>query len=241
MRWDHLYEVVWALKNGRGVTIQDRSPWWGSYDCEIYPDDLLECNIIIIQGYLLFTNKKIADLFDTRIFIDVNDENILYRRLCRHNSIEGINYIHDVVIPVSKEYEDEQKANAEEIFNSNVSSISPLTDDIIKCINLQLYTSKFEDNLVMPNRKDDNFWQVYPGDLLSDHEWHPIDFTDLKEHVQKQKQALDRGKVVPGNTFEYRKNQNTGNYEVRLSHDGPKYRHISRYTQEPTIPKQTLR
>lgn len=240
IRWKHLREVVRALKNGSGVTIQDRSLWWGAYDCEICPDDLFEYNIILIQGYLLFIDKAIADLFDTRIFIEVNDENILYRRLCRDNSIKGIHYIHAAVIPASKEYEAEQRATSK-IFDSNINSISALTDDVIKYINLQLYTSKFEDNLVIPNKKDVSFWQVYPGDLLSDHEWHPVDFADLKDHVQNQKQALDTGHRIDGNTFQYRRNPNTGNYEVRLSHDGDKYRHLFRYTREPTLPKQRLR
>jgi uridine kinase len=237
IRWDHLYEVLTALKNGKGTIIQDRSPWWGSYNCEIYPDDISKYNIMIVQGYLLFTDEKIHDLFNNMIFVDVNDENILYRRVQRNNTIEGINYIHDVVIPASKEYQDKQKAAADKIFDSNFSTINALADDLIKYINLQLYTNKFEDNLVVPNVNDERLWQVHPGDLLSDHEWHPIDFNDLKDHAQKQKQALDSGSIVQGNTFEYRKNQNTDDYEVRLSLDGVKYRHIFRYTRKPTLPK----
>jgi hypothetical protein len=57
-------------------------------------------------------------------------------------------------------------------------------------------------------------WEVKEGDLLSDHEWHPIDFSE-------------KSKMIQEGIFEYRRNPNTDRYEVRLSHDN--YRHIFRY------------
>jgi len=82
-------------------------------------------------------------------------------------------------------------------------------------------------------------WKVKPGDLLSDHEWHPIDFDDLKRWAKNNKDKMNSGEELHGNTFEYRKDPFSGNYyEVRLSKERGKYRHIFRYTLEPTPSKK---
>jgi hypothetical protein len=60
-------------------------------------------------------------------------------------------------------------------------------------------------------------WKIYPGDLLSDGEWHPIDYDNLKDWIKARKSEFDYGDELRGNTFRYRRVQNTGTYEVRLS------------------------
>src|SRR4030042_4934379 len=59
--FDRLCRVISALKNGKGVTIKDRSAWYGSYDCRISPHALHEPRIIIVQGYLLFTDSQLVE------------------------------------------------------------------------------------------------------------------------------------------------------------------------------------
>ena len=120
IRFDHLFEVISSLRSGSGVIIQDRSFWYGSYDCEVFPSDLNESRIVIVQGYLLFTNKKLVDLYDRKIFLDVTDNNIKIRRPGEETE--------KVVIPVSKEYEQRQKNYAEVIFDGNLSEIEVLED-----------------------------------------------------------------------------------------------------------------
>ena len=226
--FDRLFKVVYSLMNGGGVIIEDRSPWYGSYDCEIFPYDLYESRIIIVQGYLLFTKKELVDLFDNKVFIDVSDKNILIRRPGE--------YTKRVVIPVSKEYEQEQKNSADvPPFDGN-----PSEDEVLQDVGAHLdeFVRGATDMRIAPPLKR-RAWKVKPGDLLSDHEWHPIDFDDLKRWAKDNKDKMNSGEELRGNTFEYRKDPFSGNYyEVRLSNECGKYRHIFRYTLEPTQPKK---
>jgi len=234
IRFDHLFEVVSSLKNGYGVIIEDRSLWYGSYDCEIFPYDLYGSRIIIVQGFLLFTDKKLVDLFDNKIFLDVTNKNIVVRR--KNLDPEEIK---KVIIPVSKEYAYQSKA-ADKRFNTNNNPPENIANELVKYVNTMFNVIGIDEHLASPI--DNDTWKVKPGDLLSDHEWHPIDYDDLKDHVKARESDLDR-KIVSGNTFEYQRNPNLGNYEIRLNPDQnnkDKYRHIYRYTRDPSLPKKSL-
>jgi uridine kinase len=232
---DHLSAVVQASKKQRDIVIEDRSFWWGSYACNAFKEDFNNRNIVIFQGFLLFAQKHIADQFDLRIFIDVSDETMLYRRLVRDNSLYNIHYYHDVVVPVSHRYEEKQKKRADIIFDSNTFSKNKINGRIVKYIN-----SKIQNCKTLVNPLKNKTWTVYPSDLLCDHEWHPIHFMDLKTHVQNSEQWMNEGNIVEGYTFQYRKNPNTGDFEVRLSTIWERYRHIFRYTRENTTPKTPI-
>jgi len=58
--------------------------------------------------------------------------------------------------------------------------------------------------------------KIRHGDTIRDNAWHPIDYNDLKDWVKKKKSELDRSELE-GDVFRYRKNLNTGAYEIRLS------------------------
>jgi uridine kinase len=204
--FDRLCRVISALKNGKGVTIKDRSAWYGSYDCKIFSRDLHKPRIIIVQGFLLFTDSQLINLFDGKLFLNVSDKNIIERSRDRRENYNSESYIREVVIPVSKEYAHQSKV-ADKSFDTNKDTIENITDKLVGCIN-----TKFGKCLISPMQG--RTWEVKEGDLLSDHEWHPIDFSE-------------KSKMIQEGIFEYRRNPNTDRYEVRLSHDN--YRHIFRY------------
>jgi len=185
---------------------------------KISREDIKIKRIIIVDGFLIFAIKELVELFDHKLFVDVSDYNLLKRRLIR-NGFEGFNYICDVVIPVSKEYEQIQMSNAGTIIDGNKTK-EEVIDDTYR------YFHKIGFSLKQTNQS----WKVHPGDLLTDHESHPIDIEDLKDWVKKEKGKLDKGEELKGHTFRYRKNLHLGIYEVRLSSTIP----ICRYTREPT-------
>jgi len=127
LRWDRLIYSIKKLKEGKSTHIPSHR-WTEEFDKKIYPR-----KIIIVEGFLLFTNAELVKLFDKKIFIDVSDINILHRRLIREGNINGIDYIKNVVIPYSKKYEDIQKKNADIIIDGNKSK-----DEIIKELNKYL-------------------------------------------------------------------------------------------------------
>jgi len=224
--FDRLVDDLRSLKSGKDTAIRVETPWMPQGDIEISCEDMRTKKLIIVDGFLTFAVEELIDLFDYRIFIHASDVNVLYRRQMR-NGVEQINYIHDVVIPVSKEYEQMQKDNADVVIDGDRPK-----DEVInstgKYLREKLSQGNIDFKIGLPPRELP--WKVHPDDLLMDHEWHPIDYEDLKDWVKERKDKLDAGEQLTGNTFRYRKNPHSGMYEVRLSH---KYI-ICRYTREPT-------
>jgi hypothetical protein len=133
------------------------------------------------------------------------------------------NYIRDVIVPVSKEYEHIQKGSANVIIDGEKTKTAVI-DEVCQFLQQKLSSTGFTLGI--------SPWIVRPGDLVQDSIWHPIDFWDLKEWVRMNRNKLDSGSVLTGNTFRYRKNLQSGAYEVRMSTQcKPR---IRRYTREPT-------
>lgn len=113
IRWDRLIYSVKKLKNGESTHIPSKG-WTEVFDQLIEPKE-----IIIVEGYLIFTNKEIIDLFDKKIWVDVSDQNILWRRTLRDGNTGGVEYTMNKVIPISKRYEKQQRKNADIIIDGN--------------------------------------------------------------------------------------------------------------------------
>lgn len=110
------YNLVYSLKklkNGLPTHIPSNG-WTEIYDRLIVPKSL-----VIVEGYLLFENPEIVKLLDHKIYIDVSDTNILYRRTKRDNTSKYIDYTMFTVIPESHKYADKQKSAADVIIDGN--------------------------------------------------------------------------------------------------------------------------
>ena len=116
-----------------------------------------------------------------------------------------------MVIPVSESYAYQSKV-ADKRFDTNSNTVENITDKAVRYINKKFCKNGNGESLILPTQNKP--WKVKQGDLLSDHEWHPIDFSE-------------KGKMIKEDIFESRRNPNTDCYEVRLSHEN--YRHIFRY------------
>lgn len=113
LRIDRLIYSIKKLKNGQSTHIPSHR-FTEVFDREVKPH-----KVIIVEGYLLFVEHELSRLFDKKIWIDVSDINILYRRLKRFNDINHLDYIMNVVIPESKKYEKIQKKQANIIIDGN--------------------------------------------------------------------------------------------------------------------------
>lgn len=239
LRFDHMIDVISSLKNGDGTVIEDRTLWWGAYDCEINDSDLNDKTIIIVQGFLLFVRKDIYSLFDNRMFIKVSDNTMMERSLARRGE-DAVGYIRDVIIPVSRDYESRQKDVAEKpFFDSDKDSAVHIADQIVSRINGEFSKNNIDNHIVSPMKS--GTWEVEFGDILSDHEWHPIQFKNLRKWVKQQIENLDSGEVLSDEAFSFRRNYTSQtNYDVQLIHEWSKYRPIFRYTRAETPPKRDL-
>jgi uridine kinase len=113
LRFDRLFYSVKKLKNGDSTHIPSEG-WTEIFDREVKP-----AKIIIVEGFLLFVDKKLNKLFDKKIWVDVSDQNILWRRLLRDGNTEGAEYIMEKVIPESKKYEKIQRTEADIVIDGN--------------------------------------------------------------------------------------------------------------------------
>jgi len=127
LRTDQLIYSIKKLKRGESTHIPTHR-WTEVFDREVKPH-----KVIIIEGYLLFVDKEASDLFDKRIWVDVSDVNMLYRRLKREGHMDGIDYIKNRVIPESKKYEEIQRKRADLIIDGNKSQ-EEISIDIEKYI-----------------------------------------------------------------------------------------------------------
>lgn len=219
--FDRLVRDVDSLRKGNGIIIQTPS-WRSQVKVQISSEDLRSKKLIIVEGFLVFAVKQLVDLFDYKIFVDASDETILHRRTIR-DGVKKFNYIHNVVIPASKEYEHIQKGSADVIIDGEKPK-ADVVYDVYHFLQQKLSGTGC--------RIGQSPWKVHPGDLVQDSEWHPIDFGDLKDWVKREKSNLDNGSILTGNTFRYRKILRTGIYETRLSTQcKPR---IRRYTREST-------
>lgn len=113
IRWDRLIYSVNKLKKGEPTHIPSKG-WTEVFDQLVHPK-----RIVLVEGYLIYTNKELLKLFDKKIWVDVSDLNLIYRRLKRDGSINGIDYIMNKVIPISKRYEKMQRNAADIIIDGN--------------------------------------------------------------------------------------------------------------------------
>lgn len=115
LRMDKLIHSIKKLKNGESTHIPTHR-FTEVFDREVKPH-----KVIIVEGYLLFINNELVKLFDKKIYVEVSDLNMLYRRIKRDDHINGMDYIMNVVIPESKKYEELQRKKADILIDGNKS------------------------------------------------------------------------------------------------------------------------
>jgi uridine kinase len=115
INFDKLISALKRLKSGKSAKIP------GKARTEIY-DRLIEPKqFIIVEGFLLFVNEELNTLFDKKIFFDVSDLNLFFRRIKRGDVNDYFAYTLLKAIPKSKKFEKIQKSKAEIIINANKS------------------------------------------------------------------------------------------------------------------------
>jgi uridine kinase len=113
IRWDRLIYSIKKLRNGKSTHIPSKG-WTEIFDKLVEPK-----KIILIEGYLIFTNKELVDLLDKKIWVEISDLNILYRRTKRDGTSKHMDYTMNKVIPISKRYEEMQRKRADIIIDGN--------------------------------------------------------------------------------------------------------------------------
>ena len=135
-----LYENLKKIK--QGIDIQEPVYSYKSHKRLKKRKLVLSKNIIIIEGLHIFCNKKIVDLIDLKIFLDVEDELRLKRRIERDITFRGRSkkkilkrYV-DMCKPMYDEHIFPSKKYANKILKTNDVSLKNI---------LNLIDTKFHD------------------------------------------------------------------------------------------------
>ncbi|MFA6065080.1 MAG: hypothetical protein WCW44_03990 [archaeon] len=113
IKFAKLIRALKALKAGKTVRIPEKRGQ-RRHGLRVSPKQ-----IIVVDGFLIFSHKELVGLFDKKIFIDVSDETIRVRRIKRNRypAFDNPDYINKVVIPFSKRYNYLQKMRADVVVN----------------------------------------------------------------------------------------------------------------------------
>ena len=110
-----LIKAVKKLKQGKPAFIIEK------IHSELPNKELQPKEYLFVEGILIFANSELAALFDSKIFLDITDENLLKRRTERGRSKYDTNldYIKNIVIKHAHEYKGMQKSEADIIIDAN--------------------------------------------------------------------------------------------------------------------------
>jgi uridine kinase len=222
---DEFALVISNLRKYRGVRLPSRG-WTEDFNVEITDTEVGLRPLVIVEGFLLYITDELADLFDARIFIDVSDLNILYRRLKRENHLFGLDYTYDIVIPNARRDSPRQKKVAHKVIDGD-QPIAEVTAQVVEYLNSGILTPRLQIDM------EKEPWPVSFGALLTDNGWHPLKNGDLKDWCKtaENQAVLQAGDELKGNTFSYRQGAlGAGHYEIRLNG----WCNVFVYSNEPT-------
>ena len=127
-----LLRTIYNIKDGKPFTL----PIYGRMEYDIintyYIYDTYD--IIIVEGILVFQNKKLFDLFDIKFYIETRNLIALKRRLNRYDKSvreKKISYYRRFVIPSIKKYIEPYKDKVDLIIDGTKSLEENLNGDII--------------------------------------------------------------------------------------------------------------
>ena len=83
--YEKFYRDLKSLKEGNPITIKKFNEDSGTYsdkETTIKPNDI---SMVIIEGYFIFLDKKVKDLIDLKIFVEIDDDRRLSRLLQNEN------------------------------------------------------------------------------------------------------------------------------------------------------------
>ena len=114
---DEVYEALMDLREGNEILIpvyrRDLSRRVGSI---VFPPS----PVIFAEGLLLFSDDRIRNLFDLRLWLDVTEEVALSRRLQRQPDYD-LDYYHNVAKPAAREHVLPLKGHAHEVLDGTQS------------------------------------------------------------------------------------------------------------------------
>ena len=116
LKFDKLLSDLKKLKSGKIVKTKNFPKRKGD---KSKPITLIPRKYILIEGFMLFKNKKVRDFLDAKIYLDLSEKMIIERRKIRFGQDHLNEYDTKVAIPEFLRYGVIQKKYASAIVNAN--------------------------------------------------------------------------------------------------------------------------
>ena len=116
LKFDVLLKHLKSLKNGKEVHAKTFPKKAGA---KSKPIVLKPKRIVLIEGFMLFKNKKVRDMLDLKIYLDIHPNLMLKRRAIRFGAAHINNYDTKVAIPEFLKYGVTQKKYADFIIDAS--------------------------------------------------------------------------------------------------------------------------
>ena len=123
LRFNHLYEDLLELQKGNAVIINTKNEKLNPTYKETNTFVSVEFQpkpIMLVEGYLVLHDKRIRDLLETSIFLDIDQRISWERRVHFKNNI----YLEEVLLPMNKAYVQPTRDFVEHIID-----VSELSED----------------------------------------------------------------------------------------------------------------
>lgn len=131
LKFDVLFKHLKALRNGKEVHTKSFPKRAGA---KSEPITLQPKPIILIEGFMLFKDKKVRDMLDVKIYLEIHPELMLKRRAIRFGAVHITDYDTKVAIPEFLKYGVTQKRYADYVVNA-ANPLSQVIREVKKIIN----------------------------------------------------------------------------------------------------------
>lgn len=139
IKFDKLIEDIKKLKIGKSIKVFSKSKFYNpDFDYEKYNKVEVEIHskeIIVLEGFLIFVNEELRNLIDVKVYLDLNIEDGLKRRVGDKHPPSG-EYIENYIIPSFTENILEKKKYADFVIHVKSDNINLVKTKIQKILGL---------------------------------------------------------------------------------------------------------
>ncbi len=132
INFESLEEALKQIKEGKEVTIPVYSK---ETSAQIGTEKIKSSEIVLVEGFLLFSRRKVRDMLDVLVFIDIDFDTLAERkRIRKMGSDLNLEYYNTVLVPMTKKYVIPSKRYADYVINGT-KQIEAVRNEVINILN----------------------------------------------------------------------------------------------------------
>lgn len=127
---DEVYEALSELKEGNEIFL----PIYDRRSCLRNGKILYQpAPVIFAEGLQLFSDSRIREMFDLRLWLEIDEETALARRLLRQPDYD-VEYHKNIALPAQRKIVVPLRSHAHKIIDGNqsIKNVAAITDEIIR-------------------------------------------------------------------------------------------------------------